>query len=96
MKRSNEQTLKSALDAWLRETRLGTRLQEHQLKQRWEELFGKTIAKYTRSISVRNRTLFLGIDAAPLRQEMMYNKQLIIDRINGEIAEGMINEVVIK
>ncbi|MBX7141232.1 MAG: DUF721 domain-containing protein [Chitinophagales bacterium] len=96
MKRSNDQSMKSALDEWLREARLSEKLNERRLISKWEKLFGKTIAKYSRKITVRNRTLYLTVESAPLRQEMLFNKQVMIDRINSEIAEGMIQEIVLR
>lgn len=95
VKRGNELTLKSALAEWSRALQLDERLNEQTLRARWEELFGKAIASYTRQIRVRNHKLYLTIDSAPLRLELQYGKQQLMDRINAEIAEGMILDVVL-
>lgn len=94
VKRGNEHSLKSALAEWSRALHLDEKLNEKKLRARWEELFGKAIASYTRQIRVRNHKLYLTIDSAPLRHELQYGKQQLMDRINAEIAEGMILDVV--
>ena len=96
MKRSNDQTLKEALTGMLRSFHLEEKVNEGRLKENWEKLFGKTVMKYTRQIKVSNHKLFLTIDSAPLRQEMLYNKEKMVERINSEIASGMITDVILK
>src|SRR5437870_431649 len=50
MKRSNDQPLKDALNELLDTYHLKERVNELRLKENWEKIFGKTIAKYTQAI----------------------------------------------
>jgi predicted nucleic acid-binding Zn ribbon protein len=96
VKRSNDQPLKDALNELLDSYHLKERVNEFRLKENWEKIFGKTIAKYTRAISVRNKKLFVTIDSASLRQELTYNKPKMIERINESIAPGFVEEIIPK
>ncbi|MEO5675612.1 MAG: DUF721 domain-containing protein [Chitinophagales bacterium] len=96
MKRGNDQTIKDALTELLDSYHLNERVNELRLKQNWEQLFGKTIARYTLKISVRNKKLFLHLDSGPLRQELSYSKEKIKDRINEFIAPGFVEEIVLQ
>jgi len=96
MKRSNDQSIKEALSQMLRDLRLDERVNEERLKKKWEALFGKLIMKYTKQIRVKDKKLFLSIDSASLKQELLFNKQKMIDRINAEIAPGMIEDIVLR
>jgi len=96
MKRSNEQSIKEALAGMLRDYHLDEKVNESRLKEQWEKMFGKTIMKYTRKIFVKDRKLFLTLDSSSLKQELLYNKQKMIDRINSEISQGMIDDIVFK
>jgi len=96
MKRSNDQQLKEALDELLDSYHLKERVNEMRLKENWEKLFGKTISKYTLKISVRSTKLFLTVDSASLRQELMFNKEKMIERINESIAPGFVQEIILK
>jgi hypothetical protein len=57
---------------------------------------GKTISTYTSNISVRKNVLYLTILSAPLKQELSYAKDKIKLRLNEELGEEFIREVVIR
>jgi hypothetical protein len=56
---------------------------------------GKTIANYTDKIEIRNKTLFIYTTVAPLKNELVFQKDLIIQRVNEQIGAGSITEVVV-
>jgi len=62
----------------------------------WEEVMGKTVAKYTDKIQIINATLFISTNVAPLKNELLYQKEKIIERVNEALGEKTIKEVVIK
>ena len=62
----------------------------------WEELMGKTISKYTDKIQVINSTLFISTSVAPLKNELIYQKEAIKERVNEALGEKLVKEVVIK
>jgi predicted nucleic acid-binding Zn ribbon protein len=95
MKRSNDQPLKDALEELLDSYHLKERVNEKRLIENWEKIFGKTISKYTKKISVRSAKLFLTIDSASLRQELTFNKVKMIERINESIAPGFVQEIIL-
>jgi len=96
MKRQNEQSLKEALRELLDSYHLREKVNEMRLLQNWEQLFGKTISKYTEKIYVHNKKLYLTINSAPLRHELMYSRDKIVERINEVIEKDFVNEVVIR
>ena len=82
MKKSNEILLKDAIEAFLKENNLDTRLNETKLIGAWEEVAGKLIARHTNQMYVKNRVLFVKVDAAALREELMYQKSKLITKLN--------------
>jgi hypothetical protein len=62
----------------------------------WEQLMGKTIAKYTDKIQIIQRKLFIHTNIGPLKNELQYQKPQIIQRINEAFGEEIITEVVIQ
>jgi hypothetical protein len=57
---------------------------------------GKTIARYTDKIQIQGHTLYISTTVAPLRQELLYQKEKIIARVNESLGEKVISEVVIR
>lgn len=96
MKRQNDQSLKDAINELLNSYHLKEKVNEMRLVNKWEELFGKTISKHTQKIFVNNKKLYLTISSAPLRQELLYSREKIVQRINESIEKDFIKEVVIR
>lgn len=67
-----------------------------QVKEAWEKIMGKTIANYTDKIEIINSTLFISTNIAPLKNELIYQKTKIIERVNEALGEKVIKEVVIR
>ena len=67
-----------------------------QIEEVWEELMGKTIARYTDSIKIVNQTLFITTSVAPLKNELLFQKEKIIQRVNEALGEKVIRDVVIR
>jgi hypothetical protein len=84
-----------AIKGFLHKSRLKNGIRAVQIEEIWEELMGKTIAKYTDKIQIINQKLFIYTAVGPLKNELMYQKQQIIDRVNEAFGEPVINEVII-
>jgi len=91
-----EFSLQEAMQEFLRKSRLKTGIQAVQIEEIWEELMGTTIAKYTDSIKIIGHSLFISTTVAPLRNELLYQKEIIIERVNEALGEKVVKEVVIK
>lgn len=91
-----EYSLSQALQQFLKQSRLKGNIQALQIEDVWEELMGKTIAKYTDKIQIINQTLFITTTVAPLKNELMFQKEKIIQRVNEALGERVIKDVVIK
>lgn len=88
--------MKDAMKQFLNQSRLKGDVQALQIEEVWEKLMGKTISKYTESIKIIHHTLFITTTVAPLKQELVYQKENIIRRVNEALGENTIKEVVIK
>lgn len=93
---ASELKLGDALKQFVSKSTLRNGLRAVQIESIWEEVMGKTIAKYTEKIQIINNTLFIQTSVGPLKQELLYQKSKIIERINEALHEKVITEVVIK
>lgn len=67
-----------------------------QIEDIWEQLMGKTVAKYTDKIQIIQRKLFIHTNIGPLKNELSFQKPQIIERINEAFGESLIDEVIIQ
>ena len=92
----SELSIGEALKEFLNKSKLKGGIQALQIQDAWEKIMGKTIAKYTDKIEIVNQTLFISSTVAPLKNELLYQKEKIIERVNEMLGEKVIKEVVIK
>jgi predicted nucleic acid-binding Zn ribbon protein len=92
----SEFSMQDAIKQFLKQSRLKTGIQALQIEDVWEQIMGKTIAKHTDKIQIINQTLFINTTIAPLKNELLYQKDKIIERVNEALGEKIIKEVVIK
>ncbi|MFZ1529195.1 MAG: DUF721 domain-containing protein [Ferruginibacter sp.] len=91
-----EISIQQAMQQFLKNSRLKQGIQSVQVEELWEEVMGKTIAKYTEKLEIKGNTLFITSQVAPLKNELLYQKDKIMERINEAMGEKLIKEVVIK
>jgi hypothetical protein len=84
-----------AMKGFLRKSPLRNGIRAVQIEEIWEQLMGKTIAKYTDKIQIIGQKLFIHTAVGPLKNELIYQKQQIIDRVNEAFGEKLISEVII-
>lgn len=91
-----EYSIGDAMRKFLEQSRLKGAVQALQIDEVWEQIMGKTVARYTEKIQIHGHTLYINTTVAPLRQELLYQKEKIIQRVNEALGEKAIREVVIK
>jgi predicted nucleic acid-binding Zn ribbon protein len=92
----SEYSLGDAMRQFLKQSRLKGGIQAIQITEVWEKIMGKTIARYTDKIEIHGQTLYIHTSVAPLRQELLYKKEKIIELVNEALGEKVIREVVIR
>ena len=85
-----------AIQQFLKSSRIKGDIQALQIEEVWEKIMGKTIAKYTDSIKIINKTLFITTNVAPLKQELAFQKEKIKLRINEALGSNDILDIVIQ
>jgi predicted nucleic acid-binding Zn ribbon protein len=86
--------LKDAIDQMLEKYRLRSRFDQSYVAAHWDKIMGAAIASRTKKVFVKDRTLFLQIESAPLRNELVRAKSKIIELINREMKSNLVDEVV--
>ena len=90
---SNQSTLGEVIDKLMKAYRLDGKLKEMDVIQAWAEMMGLAVANRTKNIQIRNKTLFLTMDSAVMRDELSYGKEVIIQRVNEKAGFEMITNV---
>ncbi len=95
MRRSNTQLISDVLKEFLQEnTAVAGKLAETRVIQSWSGLLGEATMKYTTSIYIRNKVLYVRLSSAVLRNELSMCRERLIARLNEEAGENVIQEIV--
>ena len=89
-------SLGEALKDFLNKSRLRGDIQALEIDAVWEQIMGKTVARYTDKLQIFGDKLFVHTSVAPLKHELIYQKEKIIERVNGALGGKIIKEVVVK
>ncbi len=96
MRRSNTQSLSEVIRQYVKGTSIETKLKEVDVVQSWEGLLGKTIAHYTRNISLKNKVLFVEINSSVVKNELFMMREEIRRKLNEKAGEEMVKKIIFK
>lgn len=91
-----EYSIGDAMKKFLDGSRIKSGIQALQIEDVWEEIMGKTVARYTDKLQIIGDKLFITTHVAPLKHELMYQKEKIKQRVNEALKQKIINEVIIQ
>ena len=91
-----EYSIGDAIQKFLEQSRIKGSIQALQIGDVWGDIMGKTVARYTEDIRIINDTLFITTHVAPLKQELIFQKEKIKLRVNEALGKNVIKEIVVK
>lgn len=88
--------MSEALQQFLKESRLKGDVQALQIYDAWESIMGKTVARYTDQIRLIDGKLIITTSVAPLRNELLFQKEKIINKVNELMGAKVVKELLIQ
>jgi hypothetical protein len=85
-----------AIQQFLNQSRIKGGIQALQIEDVWEQIMGKTIARYTEKLQIIGDKLIITTSVAPLKHELKYQKEKIKQRVNEALGQRVVNEVIIQ
>ena len=96
MKRTNTQTLNEVLKDFFEENPLlSEKLAENRLINAWETVLGNLAHRYTENLYIRNKTLYVKLSSAVLRNELLMCRSDLIVKLNEKAGMNVINQIVL-
>jgi len=95
MGRTNDKTLKEAINQYLDVLKLRRKFDETSILAVWPELMGTAIANRTRQLFIRDKKLFVRVESAVIKNELMLMRTQIIGKMNEHVGRVVIEDVVI-
>lgn len=81
---------------YVQENNLERKMSELDLIKSWEAVIGKTIARYTKNLYIRNETLFVETTSSVVRTELLMMKEEIRERLNEVAGSEIVKTIVFR
>lgn len=94
MSRTNDKTLKEAMEQMLKVYRLKGKYDETFAVSSWEEVVGKAVANRTKEIFIRDKKLFLRIESSVVKNELKMMRTQIMANLNEKAGAEVVVEMV--
>ena len=92
---NNMKSIGDLLGDFSQQKKLKKPLLEARVVNLWQPLMGVLVNRYTEKIFVKNRVLFVKVNQAALKNELLYLQEQIIVKINKEVGEDAVVKMVL-
>lgn len=96
MRKSQTQNISEIISVIMKQNGLDEKLAEVRAIKSWEELLGKTVARYTKNINIKDKTLYVSLNSSIVRNEIMMIRDELIKRLNEKAGRKIIDKIVVK
>lgn len=90
----NEQPVATFLMQAFRRMNMTDAVNEYQVKEAYRSIVGDFINKLTWSVRYDNRTLYIKLASAALKQELSFRRNDLAHRINDQLGRSAVNKIV--
>lgn len=94
MRRTNDKTLKEAIEQMLQVYKLKRRFDETALIAAWPEMMGRSVANRTKQLYIRDSKLFIRIESSVLKNELVMIRSQILEKLNERAGSKVLDEIV--
>jgi len=93
-RKNDSQSLKDAIESLLKVYQLESKFQESYISANWEQIVGKPISSRTTEVYVSKEKLFVNINSAPLKKELLLAKQKLIQLVNKAANKEIVKDII--
>jgi len=96
MRRSKTISIAEAMQDYIREMKIGPKLKEVSILTSWEAMVGKAISSRTSKVYIKDGILYVNLNSSIVRNELMMIREALREKLNNQVGEEIIKEIVLK
>lgn len=96
MRRSKTISLAEAVQDYIKEMNIGSKLDEVGVINSWEEIVGKAISSRTTKIYFKDQVLYVHLNSSVVRNELLMLRQVLKDKLNQKAGTEVVKEIVLR
>ena len=86
----------SGISAVLRQLGLGAKLRQYEVLEAWPRVVGENIARISTAESIRDGKLFVSVVHSVWRNELIFLKKEIIEKLNKEMNQEIVKDIIFR
>ncbi len=94
MKRHNDYRLGEVLKSFQQQPNLEPKLILEKVKEFWQVELGEYIPRQTKTITVAQHKLYIRLDSSVLKDELRFQKNDLITKINGYLGQNYLQDII--
>jgi predicted nucleic acid-binding Zn ribbon protein len=87
------QSLKTSLDSMFRRFGIDKAISQNNALSVWQEVVGEAVAKNTVADRVEHGILIVKVSSPTWRQELFFQKDVIVKKLNNKIGKNVIRDI---
>lgn len=96
-KNNNLIKLGDAIDKLFKQEKLDVKMSRFAVKNAWNEIAGDMVAKHTTQLYFDDKkNIFVQLDSSVLKNEISYQRQVLIEKINKFCGYELVNNLIVK
>ena len=96
MKRINTQPIGTVLDSFFEQNpKLADKLAEVRLIDSWKTILGPSVSRFTDSLYIKKRTLYVRLTSSVLKSELMMCREQLVIKLNKEAGREVIDSITL-
>ncbi len=96
MRKSIPRDFNGILQSLIADLGIGQKLKKAEALDRWNEVVGEQIGKVTKPLRIEGETLVVHVTSAAWRNELVYLRKELIQRINKAVGHDIIKEIIFR
>lgn len=96
MRDKNSISLGEAIAQFLQEYKSSDKLKEAKINHEWAKIVGPVFARHTVNLYLKQRYLYVRMDAASVKHELYMAKSMLIKALNKELGEEVIEKIILQ
>lgn len=96
MKRTEAESIGRIIQGYLEAERLDTKMYELRVAAMWSEVVGPGVNRYTVNRYVKDGCLYVRLSSAPLRNELMLGRSILVKRLNEAVGHEVIKDIIFR
>lgn len=95
-KKNNLIKLGDAINQLFKQEKLDIKIAQFSVKNDWEYIVGEMIAKSTTDIFFNEKIIFITLNSAALKHELLFRREEIVKSINAYCGTKLIDQIVFR